>query len=202
MRSRQEVERDLAEARSQLTAAEAGDRTNRRAWITTCAAAQAEVERFETELAALPAVVIPPARVPRTAPVAVVANPPVAIPVVAGTAPVITPATPPVRRRRAAPVAPPPVPPVAPIICGPRRNWTPWPWVVGGLVALLLLVWGLQVFPPERQQVNTGRRVSAPTVRTPVVRPSPTSQPTYRDCMFLYGERRELADGRCDYLSQ
>ncbi len=23
---------------------------------------------------------------------------------------------------------------------------------------------------------------------------------SYRDCMFFYGERRELADGRCDYL--
>lgn len=225
MRSRQDIERDLAAARSQLTAAEAGDRTDRAAFIAACQAATREVQRFEQELAnfrpdPLAGLVSPPVRpvapvatpppanpggggpTPRTTPAVVavpvittVATPPPAGPAMVGT-PATTAAIPPPAVRP----TPPPPPPT-----GNSVNW--WALIAGLLAGLLLLVWAFQLFPPGRQQANTGRVVSPPSAitRTPVRTPppvNPTAQPTYRDCMFEFGERRELADGRCDHLPQ
>ena len=190
-RTRQNIERDLVAAKAELAAAQAGDRTDMVAYVEACRVAQVEVRRLEQELANL-----------RPDPLAGLLTPPVRLvapavtpaPATGAPTPQTTPAATTVRRRRT-PAAPPPVQ----TLSYNSVNWVPW--VVSGLVALLLLVWAMQLFSPGRRQVNTGRQVSAPerTIRQPAAQP-PTSQPTYRDCMFSYGERRELADGRCDHL--
>ena len=221
MRSRQDIERDLAAARSRLTAAQAGDQTNRTAYIAACQAATREVQRFEQELANLRpdplAGLVPP-------PVRPVATPPPADPAVTG-APAATPGTPAVAARRPGDMDFQLQSLDQPLRLRQVARDPMWDRAktIGFVVAAVLVfvvfgtlmyIWGasnrsMQSSAVVSQSAPSGQlqpvHQSTPTRTTTnrhqssVVQP-PTSQPTYRDCMFSYGERRELADGRCDHL--
>ena len=235
MRTRQEIERDLAAARTQLTAAEAaivaGGNHTPPAVYFEAAEAQAEVQRLEAELAALP-----PAR-PRR---------PSVLAVLAGGAPPATGAGTPPRRTVVTPPAATTSLPAATVTATtvtrartPRRNPAAgasaatcqttqpssfnWRWLLVPVVLLFVLygtflagqisaVWSIakhvtpsgsiQLTPPKTVQRQQPPPASARTpVRTPPKAHPPEPQfRSYRDCMFSYGERRELADGRCDHL--
>lgn len=186
MRTRLEIERDLAEARSRLTIAEAGDRTDRVAYYAACAAVQREVQVLEQELATLPPVA--------TAPVATTVGTTEVLRGTAGGHVAATGVATGVATERPAQVA----------VCPPEESF--WIWVVvafavfGALIALWLYAQeggasSTRTLVQAQQTPTTTRRTPVRTVPPKVQQPQ-----TYRDCMFDYGERRELADGRCDHL--
>lgn len=206
MRTRQAIERDLAQARTRLTAAEAGDRTNRVAYYAACAAAQRDVQRFEQELASLPAAVIPPPSIPPVVPV-VVTHPPTG-----GSTPQTIPATRaalvvrPVRRRSAATVAQ-----ISQAAGSAAEELFPtWLLVVLACVAAVLLVAFLATRPPRTGNVGGDVSALSPVPRQQSV---PTHQPVlqsqeeqpewtnYRDCVsYWVRERGQFVEGRCDHL--
>ena len=226
MRSRVDVERDLASARSRLTAAEAviAGGSHTAADYQEAAAAQAEVQRLEVELAALPparsrrpAVSAPATPVGGAPPATTATTPTPSATTVTATTVTPTPAAAPVRRRRA---------PAGPAVVGtpatrqppPMQTQFGWGWVIAtlALVAVAVLIAFLATRPrtgnvggvvpkplldSSTATAATGGRPDASPERTPPVKPAePPQFRSYQDCMFSYGERRELADGRCDHL--
>ncbi|MEX2090650.1 MAG: hypothetical protein WD989_00755 [Candidatus Paceibacterota bacterium] len=93
------------------------------------------------------------------------------------------------------PTTPPPCPSPQP------SSGIGWGWFVVVLAILMLIV---SMISLGRKESTVQYAPPTPVVKTP---PPTTRQPeqqfrSFRDCMFAYGERRELADGRCDHLSR